>query len=193
MSIADAHPWLSGCRWFGEACDALMEGLNVNDALVISLSAEKDRRATSGVRLDTLLTPDEVDDLRGIRRIERRAPELADHLPARPPFSAVIKVGRSEVVANLRWHDAGHALLVARRESGEWKAADVVTMHRRHLPLTDADLAEGTPRVGQLLAAALPRGRLAGRAAIRSAVRRGEEIRVMLDAGDILGAGSSLD
>lgn len=187
----DRHPWLRRAQWFVEASDRLMAALNPDAMMVIGLDSQRDRDPTFGVQIESSHTQDELDEMPGLRRIERRAGELAALIPAKPPFGARIAATRSDVAVHLRWHHPGQAVLISRLRDDGWHAADMIIMPERHFRFSDSDLLARDPFILHALDRLLGGGRLDQRAYIHSAMRRDNEIRVVIGAGGILHPGSS--
>lgn len=182
----ERHPWLTGVPWFVDACDRLMAALDVGDAILIGMNQDRDRDPTARVRIDTARTQDEIDDMPGIRRIERRAVELIDHLPARPPFGAEVRVTADDVAVNLLWRHPGNAVLFTRRRPDGWHGADMIVIPARHLPVADAILAQRDPIILHAIDRLLGGGRIDTSTSILSATRRDDELRVLIGAGGVL-------
>lgn len=184
-SSADRHPWLDRVPWFTEAADRLTAALPAGDAVGIGMAVERDREPTAGVKVDTRLPADELDDLPGLRRIERRAPELARAMPAKPPFGVHVHLDADNVIAHVRWHHPGSAVLLAHRRADGWHSADMLVVPQRHLMIPDALLLAREATIIEHIDRLLGGGRIHLDAQIHSAMRRNEEIRVILGAGAI--------
>jgi hypothetical protein len=188
---APRHPWLAKASWFVEASDRLIGAMAPGSTIVIGIDSQRDRDPTFGVNVDSIHTQDELDDMPGLRRIERRSGELAAHLPVTPPFGARIVITPQDLAVHLRWHHLGQAVLMSRRHEGVWQAVDMIMMPDRHLRLRDEDLRPDNPLILPYLDRLLGGGRIAAGTRIHSALRRDTEIRVVLDPGGILKPGSS--
>jgi hypothetical protein len=189
-STAVPHPWLARAPWFVEASGRLLEALDPTSMLIVGLDSQRDREPTHGVHVKGPHDQDELDDMPGLRRIERRAGELARLLPAPPPFGARIVATRAGIAVQLRWHLQGHALLLSNRTTTGWSSADALVLPERVL----GQGATGFPGEAVLLQTMdriLGGGRLDRMAKIHSAHRRGDQIRVVVDAGAILHMGSN--
>ena len=187
----DRHPWLIGATWFVDAVDRLTAVMAPRSAVVIGLDSQRDRDPTYGVHVESLHTEDELDEMPGLRRIERRAGELARHMPARPPFGARITATATEMVVHLRWHHHGHAVLMSRLLDDGWHSADMIVLPERVLRITDDALIERSPHIIHAMDRILGGGVLDPGAFIHSASRRGDQIRLVLKAGGIHHMGSS--
>ena len=185
------HPWLVGAEWFVEATDRLVGAMAPGSSIVIGLDSQRDRDPTFGVHVESVHTQDELDDMPGLRRIERRSGELAGRLPARAPFGARIVVTAAELAVHLRWHHFGQAMLLAHRRDGDWRGADMIMMPERHLRVRDEDMLRRDPAILAALDRLLGGGRIRPGTKIHSATRRDNEIRIVTDAGGILKPGSS--
>lgn len=185
------HPWLKGAQWFVEASERLISALHPASMLIIGLDSQKNREPTHGVRVQGPHDQEELDDMPGLRKIERRAGELAHLLPAAPPFGARIAVNTQGIAVQLRWHLQGRAMLLSRRMSDGWASVDVLVMPARVFGnATDDDLLREKSLL-VVLDRLLGSGRLDPRTKIRSAKRRGDEIRIEIDPGGILHMGSN--
>lgn len=182
----DRHPWLADLKWFVEASDRLMENLDPGDFLHIGINHDRDRDPTARVRVDTARTQDEIDDMPGIRRIERRAAELALHLPARPPFGAEVRVSVEDIAVNLMWRHPGKAVLLSHRRSDGWHGADMIVMPVRHVIISDSVLLARDPIILEMIDRLLGGGKIDTNTYIHSASRRGDELRVIIGAGGVL-------
>lgn len=184
--IGERHPWLTGVPWFVDACDRLTASLDIGDAILIGMNQDRDRDPTARVRIDSNRTQDEIDDMPGIRRIERRAVELVNHLPARAPFGAEMRITADDIAVNLLWRHPGNAVLLARRREDGWHGADMIVMPSRHLPIADAMLVERDPIILHAIDRLLGGGRINTSTSILSATRRDDELRVVIGAGGVL-------
>lgn len=189
--IAERHPWLRGAEWFVEASDRLLGAMAPHSAIVIGLDSQRDREPTFGVHVDSVHTQDELDEMPGLRRIERRSGELAHNIPAKPPFGARIVATSDDLAVHIRWHHFGQAVLLAHRREDGWHGADMIMMPDRHLRLSEEDMQDRHPLILPTLDRLLGGGRLDRQTQIHSATRRGTEIRVVLGAGGILHPGSN--
>lgn len=182
----DRHPWLANLNWFVEASDKLTAALDPGDFLHIGVNHERDRDPTARVRIESERTPDEIDDMPGIRRIERRAAELAYHLPTRPPFGAEIRVSADNIAVNLRWWHPGSALLLSRRRDDGWHGADMIIIPSRYIAIPDAMLVARDRTILEAIDRLLGGGRIDPNTYIHSASRREDELRVIFGAGGVL-------
>jgi hypothetical protein len=185
------HPWLWNAQWFVEATDLLMSRMIPGSSLIIGMDKQRERDTTFGVHIESLHTQDEIDDMPGIRKIERRAGELLQYAPMKEPCGLRLTVTRTDMVAELKWHYPGRAYLVSHKREDGWHSADIIEMPARYLALADSDLLTKDSYILYELDRVLGRGKLDHQAYIHSATRRGEEIRVVIGAGGILHPGSS--
>lgn len=185
------HPWLDGADWFVAAGDRLVDWLGDDASFHVATDHQRDREPTYRVVVNAQKEQDELDEAPGLRRIERRAGELAPLLPAKPPFSAKIVFTRREIAVQLRWHLHGQAALLSQRRGAGWLSADMIMMPTRHLQVPDELLVARDHRLLLAVDRKLGGGRIAPRAKIHSATRRGEEIRIVIDAGGVLRPGSN--
>lgn len=184
----DRHPWLAKLGWFVEAGDRLMEALDPGDFIHIGINHDRDREPTARVRVDTMRSQDEIDDMPGIRRIERRVTELAYHLPEKPPFGAEVRLSADDIAVNLMWRHPGNAILVSHRREDGWHGADMLVVPTRHLLVPDTVLLARDPIILQALDRLLGGGKIDPNTYIHSASRRGDELRVIIAAGGVLPA-----
>lgn len=168
-----------------------MDAMAPGSTLVIGLDHQKDRDPTYGVHVESMHSEDELDEMPGLRRIERRAGELAANIPAKPPFGARVMVSSEDIAVHLRWHLAGQAVLLSHRRDDGWHAADMIIMPDRHFRISDSDLLARDPFILHALDRILGGGRLDQRSHIHSAIRRGTEICAVISAGGILHPRSS--
>lgn len=182
---APPHPWLEKAPWLVKAARQLFENLGQEDEIQIALDQQRGHYPTAGVSFITRATPDELDDYPGVRKIERRAAELAFELPAQPPFGASIRITRNEIAAAIRWYLPGKVILLARREADRWQAADLINIHARHVMIAQQDIDDKTPRILDELARVLRPMRLQRDKPLYSAISRDNEIRVVIGAGGI--------
>lgn len=187
----ERHPWLRGAEWFVDAGDRLIEAMDPGSSIIIGIDRQRDRAPTFGVHIESTHSEDDLDDMPGLRRIERRAGELAALIPAKPPFGARIAFTSQDIAVHLRWHHAGQAVLLSHLREDGWHAADMIIMPDRHFRLSDSDLVTRDPFILYALDRVLGGGRLDQGSYIHSAVRRDNEIRVIIGAGGILHPGSS--
>lgn len=189
-STAVPHPWLSRAPWFVEASGRLLEALDPTSMLIVGLDSQRDRDPTHGVHVRGPHDQDDLDDMPGLRRIERRAGELARLMPATPPFGARIIATRSGIAVQLRWHLQGHALLLSNRTATGWSSADALVLPERVLGPGPMDFP-GEAVLLQTMDRILGGGRLDRMAKIHSVERRGDQIRVVINPGAILHMGSN--
>lgn len=179
------HPWLDGLDWLVEASDRLLAALDEGDRIHIVLERGKD--VSAEVVIDTRRTQDQLDDLPGLRRIERRATELADQLPATRIMQAYIDLD-GDIVANVHDDSGVMMTLISHRPSeGGWRSADGIVIPRRILdpPITDMVTAE--PWILDRAKGVLGDGRMKeGIVPISMHHRQNEMLLIVLPAGSLL-------
>lgn len=188
---ADRHPWLAGLGWLVEAGERLNAALDPDDVIDVAIDTQRDRPATAGVRILTSRTPDELDDMPGIRRIERRATEIAAHVPAPQPFGARLRMTRDDIALHIMWHMPGEAVLLSHRRGDGWHGADMLIIPSRYIHVTDSDLLVRSRDMLASIDRLYGGGRIDPHAEIHSAYRRDDQICALISAGAILNTGSS--
>lgn len=187
----ERHPWLTDAAWFTEASDRLLEALDPGDMIEIGLDAQRDRDPTAGVHIHSARTVDELDDMPGLRRIERRAPELSQYMPTKTPLGAQIKMTSDDLVVHLRWHHIGQAALLCHRRETGWQSADMIIIPSRYIHVSEEDLATKDHAILTSIDRVLGGNRIDPKTQFYAAYRREEEIRVIIGAGGILHPGFS--